>query len=129
MKASQHPEAAFLAAMTASATHEVRNVLAIIKESAGLVAHLEGEWWEGWVAGELQDRGWSAAMSYPALRWCPEGGKVTAHLLVSSELPEHWHRLDEFEGLEYSRILAPFWTADGQLWVGNVYAVECEMER
>jgi signal transduction histidine kinase len=37
MKASQHPEAAFLAAMTGSATHEVRNVLAIIKESAGLV--------------------------------------------------------------------------------------------
>jgi C4-dicarboxylate-specific signal transduction histidine kinase len=37
MKASQHPEAAFLAAMTASATHEVRNVLAIIKESAGLI--------------------------------------------------------------------------------------------
>jgi len=37
MKASQHPEAAFLATMTASATHEVRNVLAIIKESAGLI--------------------------------------------------------------------------------------------
>jgi signal transduction histidine kinase len=46
MRASQHPEAAFLAAMTASATHEVRNVLAIIKESAGLVgdmAHASGE--------------------------------------------------------------------------------------
>ncbi len=40
MKASQHPEAAYLAAMTASATHEVRNVLAIIKESAGLVDDL-----------------------------------------------------------------------------------------
>ena len=37
MKASRHPEAAFLATMTASATHEVRNVLAIIKESAGLI--------------------------------------------------------------------------------------------
>jgi signal transduction histidine kinase len=37
MKASKHPEAAFLATMTASATHEVRNVLAIIKESAGLI--------------------------------------------------------------------------------------------
>ena len=37
MKASEHPEAAFLATMTASATHEVRNVLAIIKESAGLI--------------------------------------------------------------------------------------------
>lgn len=37
MRASQHPEAAFLAAMTASTTHEIRNVLAIIKESAGLI--------------------------------------------------------------------------------------------
>ena len=40
MRASQHPEAAFLATMTASATHEVRNVLAIIKESAGLIEDL-----------------------------------------------------------------------------------------
>ena len=37
MKSSRYPEAAFLSAMTASATHEVRNVLAIIKESAGLI--------------------------------------------------------------------------------------------
>jgi C4-dicarboxylate-specific signal transduction histidine kinase len=40
MESSKYPEAAFLAAMTASATHEVRNVLAIIKESAGLVDDL-----------------------------------------------------------------------------------------
>ncbi len=37
MKDSKHPEADFLADVTASATHEVRNVLAIIKESAGLI--------------------------------------------------------------------------------------------
>jgi hypothetical protein len=37
MSPSGLPEAAFLATMTASATHEVRNVLAIIKESAGLI--------------------------------------------------------------------------------------------
>jgi len=37
MRVPKHPEAAFLATMTASATHEVRNVLAIIKESAGLI--------------------------------------------------------------------------------------------
>ncbi len=40
MGSSRYPEAAFLAAMTASATHEVRNVLAIIKESAGLIGDL-----------------------------------------------------------------------------------------
>ncbi len=46
MRVSQHPEAAFLAAMTGSATHEVRNVLAIIKESGGLIGdmvHASGE--------------------------------------------------------------------------------------
>ena len=40
MKSSRYPEAAFLSAMTASATHEVRNVLAIIKESAGLIGDM-----------------------------------------------------------------------------------------
>jgi len=40
MKTEEYPEAAFLSAMTASTTHEARNVLAIIKESAGLVEDL-----------------------------------------------------------------------------------------
>ncbi|MFC1661761.1 hypothetical protein ACFL3S_09970 [Gemmatimonadota bacterium] len=40
MRTSENPEATFLAIMTASATHEVRNVLAIIKESAGLIEDL-----------------------------------------------------------------------------------------
>ncbi|MFH1764311.1 MAG: hypothetical protein ABIF09_08975 [Gemmatimonadota bacterium] len=46
MRVYQHSEAAFLAAMTGSATHEVRNVLAIIKESGGLIGdlvHVSGE--------------------------------------------------------------------------------------
>jgi hypothetical protein len=36
----ENPEAAFLARMTASTTHELRNVLAVVKESAGLVEDL-----------------------------------------------------------------------------------------
>jgi len=92
-----------------------------------LISDLEGEWKKGWVTGELLDRGWSAAMGYPALRWCPEGGNIEAFLLISPELPGHWSRLDDFEGLEYDRILAPFWTDDGKVWVGNVYAMECDL--
>jgi len=95
----------------------------------GLVSELDGEWKRGWVTGELLERGWGAAMGYPALRWCPEGKEVDAFMFISPELPEHWHRLDEFEGLEYKRILAPFWTADGQVWVGNVYAMECDLQK
>ncbi len=95
----------------------------------GLIDCLEGEWTKGWVTGELLERGWSAAMGYPALRWCPEGCEIEACLLVSDELPGLWKRLDEFEGLEYKRIWVPFWTADGEVSVGNVYAMECDLSR
>jgi len=94
-----------------------------------MIAGLKGEWREGWVTGELLERGWGAAMSYPALRWCPEGGEVGAHLFVSDELPGYWRRLDEFEGLEYKRIWAPFWNPAGPVLVGNVYAMECDLNR
>lgn len=95
----------------------------------GLLANLTGSWHKGWVTGELLERGWSAAMSYPALRWCPEGGEIDAFLFASEDLRGFWKRLDEFEGLEYQRIWAPFLGADGDTWVGNVYAMECELER
>jgi gamma-glutamylcyclotransferase (GGCT)/AIG2-like uncharacterized protein YtfP len=95
----------------------------------GLIADLKGEWKKGWVTGELLERGWSAAMGYPALRWCPEGTEIEAYLLVSDQLAGFWRRLDEFEGLEYSRIWAPFWTADGEVSVGNLYAMECDLNR
>jgi gamma-glutamylcyclotransferase (GGCT)/AIG2-like uncharacterized protein YtfP len=93
----------------------------------GLLSHLSGEWRQGWIAGELLDRGWSAAMSYPALRWCPEGGEVPAWAFVSPDLPDHWNRLDDFEGLEYQRIWALFWDEEGRILVGNVYAMECDL--
>jgi C4-dicarboxylate-specific signal transduction histidine kinase len=37
MSTSENREAAFIARITASTTHEIRNVLAIVKESAGLI--------------------------------------------------------------------------------------------
>jgi len=95
----------------------------------GLLADLTGAWTSGWVTGELLEHGWSAAMSYPALKWCPEGGEIHAHLLVSEGLPAFWRGLDDFEGLEYQRIWAPFWTPDGEVSVGNVYAMECDLAR
>jgi gamma-glutamylcyclotransferase (GGCT)/AIG2-like uncharacterized protein YtfP len=93
----------------------------------GLLSDLKGKWLRGWVTGELMEKGWSAAMGYPALRWCPEGREVEAYLLISDDLPKFWRRLDEFEGLEYSRIWAPFWSPDGEVQVGNVYAMECDL--
>ncbi len=122
-------EGALEALFTASRHLIVYGSLAPEGLNHALISELEGEWHRGWVTGELLEKGWSAAMGYPALRWCPEGRDIDAHLFISPELPEHWSRLDDFEGLEYERILAPFWTADGRVWVGNVYAMECDLSR
>jgi len=43
METSGNPEAAFMGRITASTTHEFRNVLAIVKESAGLIEDLVGQ--------------------------------------------------------------------------------------
>jgi hypothetical protein len=45
-------------------------------------------------------------------------------MLVSPELPEHWKRLDEFEGADYARILVPVEDGGGTLIaVANIYAL------
>lgn len=126
--ASELLEGALEALFSASGHLIVYGSLAPGGPNHRILAEVPGEWREGWVTGELLERGWSAAMSYPALKWCPEGSHIPAWLFRSPELPSHWERLDDFEGLEYHRILAPFWTPEGEIWVGNVYAMECELK-
>jgi gamma-glutamylcyclotransferase (GGCT)/AIG2-like uncharacterized protein YtfP len=42
---------------------------------------------------------------------------VDVHILESVELPEHWARLDEFEGPEYERVATAARTSLGDLTV------------
>jgi gamma-glutamylcyclotransferase (GGCT)/AIG2-like uncharacterized protein YtfP/heme-degrading monooxygenase HmoA len=88
----------------------------------GELAGLAGTWHEGWITGELLAEGWGANLGYPAIRWSPGGARVPAHLLESEGLPEAWRRLDDFEGEEYLRVPVPFFTGEGTVLVGQVYA-------
>lgn len=84
---------------------------------------LRGDWHSGCFArGELADRGWGAALGYPALRWSTSGPPVPVELFVSHELPRHWARLDEFEGADYLRVVAPVFAGTGVVAVANLYA-------
>ncbi len=67
------------------------------------LADLSGTWSEGWVEGDLHDRGWGAGMGFPGLVPRPGGPRVRVHLLDSPDLPGHWARLDAFEGQAYIR--------------------------
>ena len=85
---------------------------------------LRGTWRSGWVTGTLADVGWGAAIGYPALRWSPEAeARVAAQLFTSPDLPDHWPRLDAFEGDEYRRILAPIYDEAGFMGVGYLYEI------
>ena len=42
-------------------------------------------------------------------------------VLTSSALPEHWARLDDFEGRDYRRILVPVTLVSGSILVANLY--------
>jgi len=51
-------------------------------------------------------------MGFPALVLDPTGPEIEVQVLESAELPEHWERLDEFEGSGYQRVAAFVMTSD-----------------
>lgn len=68
------------------------------------VADLDGSWSVGTVRGTLVEEGWGAAMGFPGLVLSADGGEIEVHVLESLDLPDHWARLDAFEGTGYERV-------------------------
>lgn len=79
------------------------------------LAALEGEWRPGKVTGALREEGWGAALGYPGLVLDPDGAEVEVQLFQSADLPQHWSRLDAFEGEGYRRVATSVRTAEGEL--------------
>jgi gamma-glutamylcyclotransferase (GGCT)/AIG2-like uncharacterized protein YtfP len=67
------------------------------------LSHLRGKWSIGTVRGKFVEKGWGAALGYPALVLDADGDTIEVHLFESLDLSDHWRRLDDFEGSEYRR--------------------------
>lgn len=74
---------------------------------------LNGNWSTGHVRGDLRQQGWGAVQGFPGLILNPAGGTVEVDLLMSDDLPDHWPRLDAFEGAGYQRVAAEISTSVG----------------
>ncbi|CAN5275104.1 gamma-glutamylcyclotransferase [soil metagenome] len=74
---------------------------------------LRGMWTTGSVRGVLYAESWGAAQGYPGLILDPTAEPVEIDILQSDDLPDHWARLDAFEGEGYARVVAEVSTADG----------------
>src|SRR5689334_19583928 len=79
------------------------------------LSDLSGRWLRGTVAGSLVQTGWGAAMGFPALVLNETGSTVNVDHFVSEDLPQHWSRLDAFEGDGYRRVPVQVHTGEGDL--------------
>lgn len=83
---------------------------------------LSGRWIEGIVRGQLLQEGWGAEVGYPGIVLDVDGPTVGVQLFESSDLPDHWTRLDEFEGSGYRRAVTAVSTAEGDL-MASIYVL------
>jgi gamma-glutamylcyclotransferase (GGCT)/AIG2-like uncharacterized protein YtfP len=75
---------------------------------------LRGTWTTGFVRGQLYQEGWGAIQGYPGLV-LGDGPKIKVDLLRSDDLPDHWSRLDAFEGVGYCRVTTKVTTVTGEI--------------
>ncbi len=83
------------------------------------ISQLSGTWRRGTVNGRLLNAGWGAAIGFPGLVLDPLAPPVDVQLFESKDLPQHWERLDQFEGNGYRRSITTVTTAQGKCtaWV------------
>ena len=92
------------------------------RANAHQLAGLAGSWCVGTVQGELVEAGWGAAMGYPGLVLTEAGGAIEVHVLESHDLPDHWARLDAFEGAGYERVSVKV-MCEGREVMASIYVI------
>lgn len=82
-----------------------------------------GHWEPATVRGELVQQGWGAACGFPGIVLDENGPAVDGSVLSSEEVDQHWERLDDFEGEEYVRVLAPTRLSSGETVQAHVHSL------
>lgn len=80
-----------------------------------VTSDLKGEWEECIIQGTINQHD-----GLPRFSWKLDGSVQVAKLFTSDDLPNHWGRLDQFEGNEYRRQLIPAKTKVG-IEIGYAY--------
>ena len=92
--------------------------------NAWVLEPLEGAWFSGgFVRGRLHREGWGADHGFPGLELDSDGEPVPVDVFVSRELPDHWNRLDAFEGEDYRRTVVPVEGLPGAPLSCHIYVV------
>lgn len=101
----------------------VYGTLAPGRPNAHVLADVPGTWEPASVTGTLLAQGWGAAVGYPGIVLDEHGETVQGLVFTSTALPQHWARLDEFEGDGYRRVLTTARLVDGTLVQAFIYCL------
>ena len=101
----------------------VYGTLAPGRPNEHILAAVSGTWEPAVVRGTLLQEGWGAAVGYPGIVVSESSSEVEGFVFTSAELPNHWARLDAFEGAGYVRVLVPVRLAAGGIVDAYIYAL------
>ena len=96
------------------------------KSNHYMLARYPGIWTRGRVRGDLVNAGWGAAGGFPGLVPRADAPWVRVEIFESKELQNAWGALDEFEGIEYQRVLIDVFSEESDnrpLFQAHIYAI------
>ncbi len=91
--------------------------------NAHVLYEINGIWQHGEVKGRLISKGWGAEQGFPGLVLDAAASAIKGQVLWSDALPDHWARLDAFEGEEYQRVVARLRLENDEVADAWVYAL------
>jgi len=108
-------QASIYVLMTAEMRLAVYGTLAPGLENHGQISDLAGRWIPGRLRGTVVEAVWSGMPGYPGLILDADVPAIDVQVFESRELPDHWDRLDAFEGPKYRRVVVDVETDEGVL--------------
>ncbi len=104
----------------------VYGTLAPGRPNAFVLENIGGSWKQGSVKGTFYEKGWGAAMGFPALVLESKGDIIKGFVFSSENLADHWDALDAFEGPAYKRVLTSVQISDEQQENAFIYVLNEE---
>jgi gamma-glutamylcyclotransferase (GGCT)/AIG2-like uncharacterized protein YtfP len=101
----------------------VYGTLAPGEENEHIMDGMDGTWQKAIVYGQRVATGWGIHKGHPGLIPDAQGEAVEGFVFISNDLPNHWQRLDVFEGEDYQRVLIPAQLSNGDIIQAHVYRV------
>lgn len=84
----------------------VYGTLAKGRKNAHVLESIGGKWTPASVQGRLVAQGWGAIVGYPGLILDEKGEQINGFVFSSPSLRDNWRSLDDFEGVDYKRVVA-----------------------